>query len=400
MAHRCEYKVNIEIDKDKLKATYIALWKNKSLDVLQHTLFINGAEEIKGRDNLRFAVLGGWFVAFPNEKETMRYYSYTGKVELEPYEEWKKMPSLYYEEDSETDLIEQLKNIYPEYKYLLQKLANNGIKGYMNLYKYLQLAYKYPSKISQMEWLIENKQENIITENNLKKGLKPEIINYIKEHKEIDHLYIKAVELAIKTNAKYWDCYDAVCYFLGDLKLREYLDKQNTNVWYYRDYKKMCLKLKKNWDDPYWRYPKNLFKAHDKLMKEIEALKKLEAKERLKKIADKILSKKKYSTKHNLVSDNLEFYFPYDLEDIKNQAKVLHQCLITCDYHIKYANSEKILVFIKRNNKPYATAEITKDKQVKQFYLNEKNRDKCNPSELLKAKLNLFLNSLPKTITI
>lgn len=400
MAHRCEYKVNIEIDKDKLKATYIALWKNKSLDVLQHTLFINGAEEIKGRDNLRFAVLGGWLVAFPNEKETMRYYSYTGKVELEPYEEWKKMPSLYYEEDSETDLIEQLKNIYPEYKYLIQKLANNNLKGYMTIYKYLQLAYKYPSKISQMEWLIENKQENIITENNLKKGLKPEIINYIKEHKEIDHLYIKAVELAIKTNAKYWDCYDAVCYFHGDLKLREYLDLQNTNVQYYKDYKNMCLKLKKNWDDPYWRYPKNLFKAHDKVMKEIEKMKAREEKEKLKAIAEKIKAKIKYSKKHNLVIENLEFYFPYDLEDIKNQAKVLHQCLITCDYHIKYANKEKILVFIKRNNKPYATAEITKDKSIKQFYLNESNREKCYPSESLKEKMNLFLNGLPKTITI
>ena len=400
MAHRCEYQVNIEIDKDKLKATYIALWKNKSLDVLQHTLFINGAEEIKGRDNLRFAVLGGWFVAFPNEKETMRYYSYTGKVELEPYEEWKKMPNLYYEEENEIDLIEQLKTIYPEYKYLIQKLANNGIKGYMTIYKYIQLAYKYPSKISQMEWLIENKQENIITESNLKKGLKAEIINYIKEHKEIDHLYIKAVELAIKTNAKYWDCHDAVCYFLGDLKLREYLDLQNTNVQYYKDYKNMCLKLKKNWDDPYWRYPKNLFKAHDKVMKEIEALKKLEEKEKLKAIAEKIKTKIKYSKKHNLVIDNLEFYFPYDLEDIKNQAKALNQCLITCDYHIKYANKEKILVFIKRNNKPYATAEITKDKSIKQFYLNESNREKCYPSESLKEKMSIFLNGLPKTITI
>ena len=400
MAHRCNYKVVFEIDKDKLKAIYIAQWKNKSLDVLQHTLFINGAEEIKGRDNLRFAVLGGWFVAFPNEKETMRYYSYTGKVELEPYEEWKKMPSLYYEEDSENNLIEQLKTIYPEYKYLIQKLANNGIKGYMTIYKYLQLAYKYPSKISQMEWLIENKQENIITETNLKKGLKPEIINYIKEHKGIDHLYIKAVELAIKTNAKYWDCHDALCYFLGDLKLREYLDLQNTNVQYYKDYKNMCLKLKKNWDDPYWRYPKNLFKAHDKLMKEIEKMKQLEEKEKLKAIAEKIKAKIKYSKKHNLVIDNLEFYFPYDLEDIKNQAKVLHQCLISCDYHIKYANKEKILVFIKRNNKPYATAEITKDKSIKQFYLNESNREKCYPSESLKEKMSIFLNGLPKTITI
>ena len=401
MAHRCNFKIIFEIDKDKLKATYIAQWKNKRLDVLQHTLFKNGAEEIKGRDNLRYSAMGGWLVAFPDEKETMMYYSY-GKstTQLEPYENFRKMPNLYYEEDNEINLIEQLKEVYPEYKYLIQKLANNNLKGYMTIYKYIQLAFKYPHKISQMEWLIENKQENIITETNLKKGLKPEIIAYIKEHKEIDHLYIKAIELAIKTNAKYWDCHDAVCYFLGDLKLREYLDLQNTNVQYYKDYKNMCLKLKKNFDDPYWRYPKNLFKAHDKAMKEIEKMKALEEKERLKKVAEKIKAKLKYSKKHNLVIDNLEFYFPYDLEDIKNQAKVLHQCLISCDYHIKYANSEKILVFIKRNNKPYATAEITKEKHIKQFYLNEKDRDKCNPSAELEDKLHMFLQSLPKEVRV
>lgn len=402
MAHRCEYKVNIEIDKDKLKATYIALWKNKSLDVLQHTLFINGAEEIKGRDNLRFATMGGWLVAFPNERETMMYYSYFGSstVELSPYENFRKMPNLYYEEDNEINLIERLKEVYPEYKYLIQKLSKNNLKGYMTIYKYIQLAFKYPHKISQMEWLIENKQENIITENNLKKGLKPEIINYIKEHKGIDHLYIKAVELAIKTNAKYWDCHDAVCYFLGDLKLQPYLEMQNADVRYYKDYKDMCKKLKKDFTDPYWRYPKNLFKAHDKLMKEIEAIKKLEEKERMKNIADSIKQKEKYSKKHTLNVDDLVFYFPYDLEDIKNQAKVLNQCLISCDYHIKYANKEKILVFIKRNNKPYATAEIGKNKEVKQFYLNEKDRNNCHPNETLYDKLHLFLNSLPKTITI
>lgn len=401
MAHRCNYKVEIEIKRDRIIATYNAEWKNKRLDVLKHTLELNGKETIEARDNLRYVSMGGWLVAFPNEKETMYYYSYgNSKVVLSDYREWNKMPSIYYDTENENIFLNDLKGFYSEYKYLINKLAKSGINGYKEIYKYIQLAYKYPQKLSQMEWLIENKQENLITETNLKKGLKAEIINYIKEHKEIDHLYIKAIELAIKTNAKYWDCHDAVCYFLGDLKLQDYLDKQNTNVYYYKDYKKMCLKLKKDWDDPYWRYPKNLFKAHDKLMKEIEAMKKLEEKERMKKIADSIKQKEKYSKKHTLNVDDLVFYFPYDLEDIKNQAKVLHQCLISCDYHIKYANSEKILVFIKRNNKPYATAEISQNKHIKQFYLNEKNRCRCNPSETLYDKLNMFLGTLPKKILI
>ena len=399
MAHRCDYKVVFEINENRITATYIATWRNKYLDVLKHTLYLNGEEKIFARDNLRWVMLGGWFVAFPNEKETMRYYA-SDKVKLCDYVEWKKMPTLYYEEDNETRFIDNLKGFYPEYKYLIQKLEKAQIKGYKEIYKYLQLAYKYPHKLSCIEWLVENRQENLITDYNLKKGFSAEIVNYIKEHRDIDHLYIKAIELAIKTKEKYWDCHDAVCYFLGDLKLREYLDKQNTNVQYYRDYKKMCEKLKKNWGDPYWRYPKDIFKAHNKVMQEIKALDEAKEKEKMKKIAEKISQKVKYSKKHNLVLDNLEFYFPYDLEDIKKQAETLNQCLITCDYHIKYANNEKILVFVKKNNEPYATAEITQEKEIRQFYLNEKNRDKCNPTKSLRDKLNIFLNTLPKRVII
>jgi len=398
MAHRCNYKVYFETTSDRITATYIAEWKNRYLDVLKHTLYLNGEEKIFARDNLRWVSLGGWFVAFPNEKETMRYYG-GDKVKLDEYREWGKMPTLYYEEDNETNIIDRLKENYPQYKYLIQKLSNN-IKGYTTIYKYLQLAYKYPNKLSVMEWLAENRQENLITDYNLKKGFSVDVINYIKEHKDISHLYIKAIELAIKSKAEYCDCYEAVCYFLGDLKLRDYLDKQKTNVDYYKDYKKMCLKLKKNFDDPYWKYPKDIYKAHNKAMQEIKALDEAKAKERLQKIAEKIRQKIKYSKKHNLVLDNLEFYFPYELDDIVNQAETLNQCLITCDYHIKYANNEKILVFVKKNNKPYATAEITQEKEIRQFYLNEKDRDKCHPTKRLKEKLNIFLDTLPKRVLI
>ena len=400
MAHRCNYKVEFELDNEKIKTTYWAYWENKKLDVLEHTLFLNGKEEIKGRDNLRFAVLGGWFVAFPDEKETMRYYSYgNSKTKLCDYKEWKKMPSLYYEEDSENNLIDRLKNIYPEYRYLIQKLANNDLKGYATIYKYLQLAKKYPDKLSQMEWLVENRQHHLITETNLKKGFDKNLINFIKDNLD-NWVDLQACKLAIKNNVSYAVAKRCKDYFLSDLKLEEYLNKQNESLTFYKDYKKMCKELKKNWNDPYWHYPSDLRKQHNKVAKEIKAQKEAQFIKENEIICKELKEKMKYSLKTKAVEGKLEFYFPYDLEDIKNHAEVLSQCLITAKYYVKYAKGETILCFIKKDNKPYATAELKKNKEIKQFYMDEKDREKCNPTPKLKEAMNRFLQTLPKEIRV
>ena len=398
MAHKCEYSITLDyISSETIDITYWAYWKEKKLDVIKHRLFIDGdiAEIIQVRGNLDFNVYGGWLVAFPNER--MNYYYGYREVKLFDYEVWDKLPNVYYTQP--IDLKEKLKDFYPEYKYLIDK-ANN--MKYDELFKIMRLANQ-TGKLSIIEWLVENHQTNLITKNNLKNNFNADIFNFIKEHKEIHYLDIRAVKLAIKEGVDYERAKRAVDYYFSDIKLQDYLIKQNINpndLYYYKDYKRMCKTLKKDWNDPYWRYPKDLFKAHKKVMAEIKAVELAKKIAENKDIMDKILSKKKKSLKYNFIDGSFECYFPYEYEDIEKQAEELNQCLITAEYYKKYANNKSILIFVKYKNKRYATCEIDSEKHIKQFYRNEENRHDCDATPVLKAVMNKFLDTLPKRVII
>lgn len=399
MAHKCEYSITLDyISSETIDITYWAYWKDKKLDVIKHRLFLNGnvAEIIKVRPNLSFNVFGGWLVAFPNETERHYYYG-NREVKLYDYEVCDKIPNVYYEQP--TDLKDKLKEFYPTYKYLIDK-ANN--MRYNELFKIMRIA-EQTGKTSIIEWLVENHQTNLITLNNLKNNFNADIFNFIKEHKEIHYLDIRAVKLAIKEGVEYERAKRAVDYYFSDIKLQDYLLNQvqkKNDISYYNDYKKMCKRLKKNWDDPYWRYPKDLIKAHNKVMQEIKAVELAKKIQENKDIINKILSKKKKSLKYNFIDGSFECYFPYEYEDIEQQAEELNQCLITAEYYKKYANNKSILIFVKYKNKRYATCEIDSEKHIKQFYRNESNRYDCDATPVLKAVMNKFLDTLPKRVII
>lgn len=399
MAHKCEYSITLDyIDNEKIELTYWASWKDKRLDIIKHSLFMNGnkTEIIQARDNLDFSVFGGWLVAFPDEKE--RHYYYGNRVvKLYKYYEWSKLPTLSFYEPS--DLKDRMKEVYPEYKYLIEKA---GTIRYDELFKIMRIA-KQTGKLSIIEWLLENNQKNLITLNNLKTNFNADIFNFIKENKEISYLDIRAVKLAVKEGVDYHSAKIAVDYYFSDLKLRDYLLTQTlkrNDTSYYNDYKKMCKRLKKNWDDPYWRYPKDLIKAHNKVMAEIKAMEQAKKEAENKNIIEKILSKKKGSLKYNFIDGNYQVYFPYEFSDIEQQAEELNQCLITAEYYKKYANNKSILIFVKYKNKRYATCEIDSEKHIKQFYRNEKDRLNCSATPVLQAVMDKFLNTLPKRVVI
>ena len=397
MAHKCDYEIKLDyISSEMIDITYWAYWKDKKLDVIKHRLFLNGdvKEIIKVRGNLEFSVFGGWLVAFPNEKY-WRYYYGKQIVPLCEYEVYNKLPNIYYECDK-SELIDKLKNFYPKYKYLIEKARN---KNYYEIYKFMRLANQ-TGKLSIIEWLVENHQDNLITLNNLKTNFNADIFNFINENKETRNLDIRAVKLAVKEGVDYNTAKRAVDYYFSDIKLKDYLLSQSERMEYYEDYKKMCKKLKKNWDDPYWRYPKDLVKAHNKVMAEIKAIEEAKREEENKQIIEKILQKKTYSLKHKFIDGSYECYFPYELEDIKEQADALNQCLITAEYYKKYANKNTILIFIKRKNKRYATCEITTDKQIKQFYRDESDKKDCSATPVLQAVMNKFLATLPKRVVV
>lgn len=108
MAHHCEFKCDLtKITNEMIETTYYASWKDKRLDVIKYTLFIDGIEQIKYRDNLRYSSMGGWLVGFPNEKRNSWYYGYE-EVKLYEYRESDILPNVAYYSD-ETYFLEQKK---------------------------------------------------------------------------------------------------------------------------------------------------------------------------------------------------------------------------------------------------------------------------------------------------
>ena len=169
----------------------------------------------------------------------------------------------------------------------------------------------------------------------------------------------------------------------------------------YRDYIEMAKECGHNVKDKYWYAPKNLKKAHDKVMAEVELVRearrqeqaKLEKKETELKMAKFRKVAKKFNgliTKFH----GLTAYVPQDTETVDKHAKALHQCLVYADYIGKMARQKCLLVFIADSNgKPVATAEIMPGGKLGQFYADElhHNYEKMKPSADAEKALSKWL---------
>lgn len=400
MAHKCDYEVVVDFNEDNITSWYYAKYKDKKIDVYEHVMYLDGTEEKYIRDNLRKNPMGGYLVAFPGEKETMPYYG-EKIVKLGDFYQFdsKYQINLNYEFNADS-FRNKLIELEPYFKFLIKKIKSNR---YEIIFKYFVLAWKHKDKVSIIEWLIENNQESLVTDNNLKYNLNNNIFHFIKENKNIKNMDIRAIKLAAKENVSYKAAKRAVDYFYSDIHLEEYLHNQilkRNDISYYKDYKKMCIQLKKNFDDPYWRYPKDLVNAHNKVMGEINAIKLAKEQETIKKIQKDLSKKKNISKKYNFNDGTYTVYFPYDLEDIKEQADVLNQCLITAEYYKKYAEKKTILIFIKKESERIATCEISSKKNIRQFYMNEEDHNNCKATPELEKIMYRFLDTLPNTVRV
>lgn len=169
----------------------------------------------------------------------------------------------------------------------------------------------------------------------------------------------------------------------------------------YRDYIEMAKECGHNVKDKYWYAPKNLKKAHDKVMEEVKLVreaKRLQESEKAKEetvrkeASFKKLAKKfeKFITKFR----GLTAYVPQDTEIVSAHAKALSQCLVYSDYIGKMAKQKCLLVFIADSNgKPVATAEIMPGGKLGQFYGDEMGHDRTKmvPGKKAKKVLEMWM---------
>ena len=382
MGHRCDYVGKLVVEENgDLSYIVTAHWKNKSASVYKV------CED--GNQYCRYIAYGnicGYTVTFPGER--YKYYYYYGGTRVQEEENWNCCTRLGIWVGSWPTREEDLKTVAearPDLKYLLQKYkGKNGVE-------LIDLVCMYELH-PEIEALVDLGLNHIALNKSFMRYTpkkKKQIVNFIKENKNdmTENTILNQILTCLKNKISYKD-YGRFMHAKKDIELFKYLVRKDISPNYYDDYRRMGIRAGHNMDDPYWKFPNDIVKAHNKVMEEIKNIEKIEQ----DNISNKIEQIAKINIKNNKKINDFSIYIPSNINEIKHQADILNQCLIICDYPKKMANQKSILVFIKKDDNPIATAEIDYSKKILQFYANEKDRNNCKPTEEVKNIFSQWLD--------
>lgn len=299
------------------------------------------------------------------------------------------------------EITEKMVMVYPEFKWPLQKAGKITIATAMRLL----ITWK---KNPNVEMLVAAGYKTLMMNRafvRMGRDKQKAVLRYIKDNPEAKDWNLNKILFAIKKgSARDFDRWMQFRTKCGKLVEYKWWKKYGAECDYatldtYTDYLRMCMRCGHNTKDPYWKYPKDINAAHEKVQAEYERVLEAERiardKERARELRKKERKFKNFAKKFIGDAANAKgytAYIPQDLNTIKEQAKKLHQCLITADYYGDMAERELILVFIKdTQGKPAATAEIKKNGKVGQFYANQEKAETQNPSKEMQMALNSWL---------
>lgn len=151
--------------------------------------------------------------------------------------------------------------------------------------------------------------------------------------------------------------------------------------------------------DTYWRHRKDWRKEHQKEQKRREWHRRVNGlriflglPERSYERINTVAFKNRYSKLTDMVlqEGELKAYFSDNIKEWERHATALRQCLMSC----KYYNRESCrILFITRNGRPEATAEILKDNTIGQFMGDERSQLTIMPKNDVKELLTKFLRT-------
>jgi len=368
--------------------------------------------------NLYQSMWGGYVVMFPGHPRSISYWCYDGTIAEE--EEWTERArskigfSRTHLSDTERGNIIMY---HYDFKYVFKKYCFANLREVMDKL----IMWKQHPELELMlgagfERLGMNKQLYRMTPENRKA-----VMQFCRNNPDACDLNYREIRACMK----YPDPDLMIKYFMlvptwqrigwtknayhmlsaisvEDIK---YLIKKNMastkGVRLYTDYIYMLRRSNHNSADEYWKYPNNLRKAHDKLIEEERIARELkermenERKQKEMQERDSNYQKvfKKYKKYNGIVGD-YNIFISDDFEEWKKQADTLHQCIIYADYMKKVADRKCLIVFIRKNDEPIATAEILPGKKIGQFYGNEIDINNCKPSEEVQEVFNKWLSKV------
>ena len=339
--------------------------------------------------NIDYCGMSGWRFVEPGR----RYNDYGGEF-VAKLDEWgdytPSLKNFCIEFPSEKDKKTILSK-YPDFKWVLKKTDwTNSI-----IFKALPL-WKKDARL--METLCSIGCQRLALNGSFYKAVdRWDIVKWLSHNEQHRSKSLKDIRLMRKFGADW----EEIEKYRSEIRRYNYVSFEEwrylqgkpkyQDKFFYNDYRKMCKEIGHDFKDPYWHFPKDLKKQHDKVMKEV-ALKRAaeEAIRRAKAAEEKARKEKERATIYTkfvkivakysgrLTEGNIEVFVPQSVELVQKQAKDLHQCLIACDYISKIVNKKCLLVFLYKDGKPYATAELrTKGRK---FELGQFNRNQQKKS--------------------
>ena len=348
--------------------------------------------------NIEFTGCGGWCFIEPGHRYKRYYGSFVGELH-----EW--APACNNIEGFTNCILtardrEVILGKYPEFHWVLDK---NYEWFSADVFKILKL-WKKNARLC--ETLMSMDLQYIAFNGNIYNDSDPwRFVKYLSRHPEHKGIFFEDLRLMLNKGVDY----DEVCrynefkskYGAVGWDLYRYLDKQKCHEpGIYRDYIQTCKKLNKNLKEKYWQWPKDLRAAHGKVVDEynnyLAAKMAAEAMEQAKREKSKY-SKFEHMMKRikwrKVTTNGCSVYLPNKVQEVIDQAKELTQCLISCDYISDVVDKTCVLVFVMKDGKPYATAELLRKGrkfELGQFYGDEAKAD-CDAPEDAKKALKFFI---------
>ena len=344
--------------------------------------------------NIDLRPLAGWCIEWPGEKYRHSYGSgYYGAfhtAKLEPFSEtlgdisgcsW-GLP----DEDSKAAYTAK----YPEFRWILEKSEFSNA-AYFHLLPYWK---KHPH---DMELLLSAGYFSLAMDGrlwNATDASRKAVLGWLRANRaEVDDPSLDGIRCCIKYGCSYndWCGYHAeICRDTRvDYDVYRWLKdrlKRNHSLYselrQYRDYAEMVKEAGHDMHDRYWRFPKSLKRAHDKVMAEVANIRAAKKAEDLRQKGIQYMEAvKAWIGKEMELKNGWCVYVPESVEDIMRQAEALKQCLVSADYIGKVIKGECVLVFVRFRGRPVATAEILPGGKLGQFYGNEADRNRCKPTK-------------------
>ncbi len=340
--------------------------------------------------NIECQPIAGWTVGWPGEKFRDRYYCRDWEQKLEPWgKSYTRLENLSWQSPSEADKAVFCQK-YPEFRWILAKseLSNND---YFHLLPYWK---KHPHDV---ELLLDAGYISLAMDGrlwNATDASRKAVLGWLRAHRaEVDDPSLDGIRCCIRYGCSYedWCGYNAEIFrdTSVDYDVYRWLKdglKRNRSLYaklrQYRDYADMAKEAGHDLRDRYWRFPKSLKRAHDKVMTEVANIRAAKKAEELRQKGIKYLEAVKAWIGSDMeLKNGWRVYVPESAEDIVRQAEALKQCLVSADYIGKVIKGECVLVFVRFRGRPVATAEILPGGKLGQFYGNEADRNRCKPTK-------------------